>query len=214
VHVLNLKPTHPPAGFKKERKNSVFGRFSARGVQKHHKTVFTKSPCRKRFPKKSTKISMSVFPRLFLFYRGFGCSQRWEFKNTTKAFKKKSCPKVFTKNSTNNPNDFFLDFVYHVFGRFSARGVQKHDQKNIEKMNLTLVLFWPLTHPPTTAVTDFVWRPLEHQHQRTAHSALSTQHCTQHSTLCLCQLLVAGCCQLPLVQGSLAKGQGPRAKGR
>jgi hypothetical protein len=43
---------------------------------------------------------------------------------------------------------------YHVFGRFSVRGVQQHDKK-IEKINLTLVLFWPLTHPPTTGVTGF-----------------------------------------------------------
>jgi hypothetical protein len=35
-----------------------------------------------------------------------------------------------------------------------VRGVQKHDKKNTQKLNLTLVLFWPLTHPPTTGVTD------------------------------------------------------------
>jgi hypothetical protein len=35
------------------------------------------------------------------------------------------------------------------------RGVQKHDKKNIEKINLTLVLFRTLTHPPTTGVPDF-----------------------------------------------------------
>jgi hypothetical protein len=39
------------------------------------------------------------------------------------------------------------------FGRFSVRGFQNHD-RNITKKNLTLVLFWPLTHPPTTGVTD------------------------------------------------------------
>jgi hypothetical protein len=41
-----------------------------------------------------------------------------------------------------------------------VRGVQKHDKKS-QKINLTLVLFWPLTHPPTTGVTDFfLGRPL------------------------------------------------------
>jgi hypothetical protein len=45
----------------------------AREVQKHHANIFTTSPCRKLFQNKSTKISMSVFPRLFLFYRVFGC---------------------------------------------------------------------------------------------------------------------------------------------
>jgi hypothetical protein len=34
-----------------------------------------------------------------------------------------------------------------------VRGVQKHDKKNLQK-NLTLVLFRPLTHPPTTGVTE------------------------------------------------------------
>jgi hypothetical protein len=42
------------------------------------------------------------------------------------------------------------------------RGVQKHDLKNIKKINLTLVLFRTLTHPPTTGVTDFFCRPLGH----------------------------------------------------
>jgi hypothetical protein len=40
-----------------------------------------------------------------------------------------------------------------------VRGVQKHHQKQNQK-NLTLVLFWPLTHPPTTGVTVFFCRPL------------------------------------------------------
>jgi hypothetical protein len=61
-----------------------FGRFSVRGVQKRHKTIFTKSPCRKLFPQKSTKISMAGFPRLLLVFAFSGASQRWEFKNTTK----------------------------------------------------------------------------------------------------------------------------------
>jgi hypothetical protein len=65
-------------------------------------------------------------------------------KHYKKRFAKKSCPKPA----------FSRLFFNHVFGRFSVRGVQKHNKKNREK-NLTLVLFWPLTHPPTTGVTDF-----------------------------------------------------------
>jgi hypothetical protein len=38
---------------------------------------------------------------------------------------------------------------------FSARGVRKHHKKYIENGNLTLVLFRPLTHPPTTGAADF-----------------------------------------------------------
>jgi hypothetical protein len=52
--------------------------------------------------------------------------------------------------------DFFsIFFLYHVFGRFSVRGVQKHDKKYRKKINPTLDLFRTLTHPPTTGVTDF-----------------------------------------------------------
>jgi hypothetical protein len=86
-----------------------------------------------------------------------GVFQRWEFKNTTKnRFAKKIMSKSFYKKfDQKSKTDFFSIFVYHVFGRFSVRGVQKHDTKISEKINLTLVLFWPLTHPPTTGVTDF-----------------------------------------------------------
>jgi hypothetical protein len=34
-----------------------------------------------------------------------------------------------------------------------VRGVRKHDKK-IPQISRTLVLFWPLTHPPTTGVTE------------------------------------------------------------
>jgi hypothetical protein len=83
-------------------------------------------------------------------------------KHYKKRFTKKSCRKVFTKNSTKNPKPTFSQFFcYPVFGRFSMRGVQKHDKKNIEKINPTIVPFRTLTHPPTTGVPDFFFcRPL------------------------------------------------------
>jgi hypothetical protein len=83
-------------------------------------------------------------------------------KTLPKTFCKKIVSEKFYKKfDQKSKTDFFSIFFYHVFGRFSVRGVQKHDKKNIEKINLTLVLFWPLTHPPTTGVTDFFyWRPL------------------------------------------------------
>jgi hypothetical protein len=59
------------------------------------------------------------------------------------------CKTIDQKSET----DFFRFFVYHVFGRFSVRGVQKRHKK-YRKIILTLVLFWSLTHPPTTGVTD------------------------------------------------------------
>jgi hypothetical protein len=65
----------------------------------------------------------------------------------------KTQPKTFNKKVvTKIVFGFFVDF-YHVFGRFSVRGVQKHQKKYFLKKQ-ALVLFWPLTHPPTTGVTD------------------------------------------------------------
>jgi hypothetical protein len=59
--------------------------------------------------------------------------------------------KRFTKKSTKIQNRFFLNFFSHVFGRFSVRGVQKHDKK-ISQKNLTnpgtfLASEEPTNHP-------------------------------------------------------------------
>jgi hypothetical protein len=91
------------------------------------------------------------FSSTFFFNRVFGCfSATGVQKHYQKSFAKKSCRKVFTNNSTRSPKPT-------CFGRFSVREVQKHDKKISKKINLTLVLFWPLTHPPTTGVTDFFY---------------------------------------------------------
>jgi hypothetical protein len=107
--------------------------------------------------RKSTKISKSVFPRLFCFIAFGGLLSDGSSKALQKTFyQKKSCRKVLQKIRPNNPKPIFSrNFFYHVFGRFSTRGVQKHDKINIETNNLTLVLFRTLTHPPTTGVPDF-----------------------------------------------------------
>jgi hypothetical protein len=55
-------------------------------------------------------------------------------KHYKKRLTQKSCRKLFTKKSTKkSQTDFFSIFFYHVFGRFSVKGVQKHDKKNLEK---------------------------------------------------------------------------------
>jgi hypothetical protein len=41
--------------------------------------------------------------------------------------------KFFKTIGKKSKTDFFSIFVYHVFGRFSVRGVQKHDKKSREK---------------------------------------------------------------------------------
>jgi hypothetical protein len=71
--------------------------------------------------------------------------------------------KSFSKKSTKkSKTDFFLIFFYHVFGRFSVRGVQKHDKKSRKKIWPALVLFWPPRNQPTTprSVTFFFECPL------------------------------------------------------
>jgi hypothetical protein len=76
-------------------------------------------------------------------------------KHYKKRFTKKIVSKSFYKKiDQKSKTDCFSNFFYHVFGRFSMRGVQKHDKK-YQKINLTLVLFRTLTHPPTTGVPDY-----------------------------------------------------------
>jgi hypothetical protein len=111
---------------------------------------FAKSPCRKIFPKKSTKISMTVFPRLFLFYRVFGCFSAMgvQAKTLQKMFcKKNRVEKFVQKNRPKIQNRCFLDFLYHFFGRFWVRGVQKHEKKISE--NKSEPIPFSYSHPPT-----------------------------------------------------------------
>jgi hypothetical protein len=84
-----------------------------------------------------------------------GVCQRWEFKNTTKnVLQTKSCRKAFTKKSTKNPKPIFSIFLITFLG-VSRWGEFKNTIKKIyHTKNLTLVLFWPPTNPPTTGVTD------------------------------------------------------------
>jgi hypothetical protein len=58
-------------------------------------------------------------------------------KALQKTFYKQNVSKSFSKKTTKNPKPTFSRFfLYRVFGRFSVRGVQKHDKK-ISKKNLT-----------------------------------------------------------------------------
>jgi hypothetical protein len=63
---------------------SFSGRSSARGVQKHHKFVFAKSPCRKlcKTIDKNFEVSSSSFFVCFVVFSGV--SQREELKAAVK----------------------------------------------------------------------------------------------------------------------------------
>jgi hypothetical protein len=96
------------------------------GVQKHHVHIFATSPCRKLSPKKSTKTSMSVFPRLFCFVVFSGVSQRWEFKDTKQiVLKKTPYRKVFTKQNRPEVQNHFVLFFLSRFWAFLGGGSSK-----------------------------------------------------------------------------------------
>jgi hypothetical protein len=117
VHLLNTRPTHPTARFGScQFWLYVFGRFSVRGVKKHHTNIFAKNRCQKLFIKESTQISMSVFLDFFCFIAFSGVSQQWEFKTHKKRFAKKTCGKCFTKKSKNNRKPISSIFLIAFLG--------------------------------------------------------------------------------------------------
>jgi hypothetical protein len=97
---------------------------------------------------------MSIFGSIFFFGRFSAMGVQ---KHTKKRSAKTIVSKSFCKKIEKIQNRFFSILLYHVFGRFSARGVQIDHQK-YRGGKMTLVLFWPLTHSPTTGFTEyFVW---------------------------------------------------------
>jgi hypothetical protein len=124
-----------------------------RGVQKYHQNIFAKSPYRKRFPKKSTKISMSVPPRLFLFYRVLGCFSA-NSDGSSKTLQKNVLQKnreALTKKSTKT------HFFPLIFFSTSVDGGLNPPLKNIKTGGGRGGWPWHLTHLPTTRATDFFW---------------------------------------------------------
>jgi hypothetical protein len=88
-----------------------FWAFLGEGSSKTPLKYFGKKSVSKTFPKISTKISMSVFPRLFLFFAFSGVFQRREFKDTTKnVLQKNRVEKFLQKIRPEIQNRRFLDF--------------------------------------------------------------------------------------------------------
>jgi hypothetical protein len=160
--------------------------FLGKGSSKTPQKYFYKKSMSKNIRK---KIDVTFSSAFFCFIAFSGVFQRREFKDTTKnVVKKKSCRKVFTKESTKNSKPTFLDFFYHVFGHFSMRGVQKHDKKYRKNKSDPS----PFSHsdPPTHhgGHRFFFCRPLGHQagtrtrargegRPRRWSVVLSTSHC-------------------------------------
>jgi hypothetical protein len=132
VHLLNLRPTHPPPDFffLDIFFKVHFWAFLGKGSSKTPQKYFYKRSMSKKIQKFRQKFRCQFFLDFFCFIAFSDVFQRWEFKNTTKNVTKKSCRKfLYKKSDKKSKTDFFLIFFYHVFGRFSMRGVQKHDKK-------------------------------------------------------------------------------------
>jgi hypothetical protein len=118
-------PSHKPTFFL-VRFWEFFGKGSAKTPQKY----FYKQSMSKTFPKKiGENFDVSFSSTFFILphFRVFLSDGR--SKTLRKTFCKKSHRKVFIKKTTKIENCFFLGFIYHVFGHFSVRGVQKHHNK-------------------------------------------------------------------------------------
>jgi hypothetical protein len=86
--------------------------------------------------------------------------------------------KHFYKNIDKKSKTVFLsDFVLSRFWSLLGEGTSKTPKKISKKINLTLVLLWPLTHPPTTGVTDlfFAGRPLASDYRSERERGLGRQ---------------------------------------
>jgi hypothetical protein len=138
VYLINFRGTNqPPICFFLEfLSSSCFWAFLGKGEFKNTTKMFEKSPCQKLPPKKSTKISMSGFPRLVLFYRVFGCfSAMGVQKPRRKRFYKKILSKSFNKKIGKKPKTVFFSICFNrVFGCFLVKGIKtKHDKKLTQK---------------------------------------------------------------------------------
>jgi hypothetical protein len=117
--------THPPADllFPLENWKGLlvrFGAFLGKGSTKAPYIIFANSPCQKLFPTKSTKISMSVFPRFFLFYRVFRCFPAMGVqKHHETRFEKNRVERFLQnnrqKNRQKNPIPIFFSICFIMF---------------------------------------------------------------------------------------------------
>jgi hypothetical protein len=129
VHLLNLRPTHPPSDFFfLDFFLYVFQRFSAREVQKHHEHVFAKVLVENFSQNFDKKIDVSFSSTFYVLSRFRVFFSDGSSKTQQKMFCKKIVSKSFYKKfDQKSKTGFFSIFFSHVFGRFSMWGVQKHD---------------------------------------------------------------------------------------
>jgi hypothetical protein len=128
--------THPPTirlFFPLELFLVRFWAFLGKGSSKIPLKCFCKKSMSKTFPKKIDKdFDVSFSSTFFVLSRFRGFLSDGGLKTHKKTFCKKHRVEKFLQKirpKIQNQNRFFLDFFNHVVGRFSVRGVQKHDKK-------------------------------------------------------------------------------------
>jgi hypothetical protein len=141
-----------------------FRAFLGKGSSKNTtKSFCKKSMSGKKIPKNPQKLRCKFFLDFLGFIAVSGVSQRWECKNTAKnILQKNRAEKFLPKNRPKIQNRFFLGFVLSRYWAFLGEGTSKTPRTKYRRTNLTLVLFWPLTYPPTTGHGGhrFFGRPL------------------------------------------------------
>jgi hypothetical protein len=102
---------------------STFLGVSRQGEFKNTIKIFLQKVHVENFSQNFDKnFGVSFSSTFFVLSRFRVCFSDGSSKTLQFSFANKSCRKVFTKNSTKNPNPiFFSIFCYHVFGRFSER---------------------------------------------------------------------------------------------
>jgi hypothetical protein len=135
-----------------------FWAFLGKGSSKTPLHIFLyKNTMSKTFSKQiDQNVGVNFSSTLFCFIAFSGVSQRWEFKSTTKNVLPKNCVEKFLQKIDKNPKPFCFRQKISRSWAFLGGGSSKTPFFFL----MTLVLFWPLTHPPTTGVTDLFWRPL------------------------------------------------------
>jgi hypothetical protein len=129
VYLVNFRGTNQPLIFF----GTFFGRFSVRGVQKHHKNILQKVHVENFFRENSQKIDKffdQFFLSFFCYIAFLGVSWRWEFKSTTKNVLQKNRVETFFKKIQNR---LFLDLFLSRFWAFLGEESSKTRQKDLEK---------------------------------------------------------------------------------
>jgi hypothetical protein len=135
---------------------STFSGFPARGVQKHHVQIFLQKVHVENFPQKNRqdfRCQMSVFPRLLLFYRGFGCFsamgvQRFAKKIVSKSFaaSKVSPRAALHARCPSGPNANIINYItlHYITLHYISKSVYKKIDKKSQTdfFSIFFSLFW------------------------------------------------------------------------